>query len=443
MTEKIFDQMGAPAPSPAEASTEETTPAPSEMVEKSDDVPTSEPIVSATVETSVSTELYFMVELYDKKTDKVYAVSAGWFKSEDDAKDWIDQNGEQYKTVFASKDLDLGDNPMLQRMINISASYDSNETFSHPYMKEKIELRKRDLSFRVKSMKHFLSNLDDYYDNTKASEQSLKCTPAIETPTMVEKSNDDVPTATAEPSTNTVPTEDKATEPTSETVPTLEVEPSPELTIEGATEEAIADTAVLASNEVKAGNKAPLKVPTYAELKQSELYMPIVDIERLNDDQLVRAAQNKLAGDMDVRTFIYCWLHFAFRDNHDFAKQFLVKSKCLDKGIDYIKGKLKKVSNGAVGIGEGKVIELFLEYLRLDDAYIAAEKAKEEAARKKKAEAARAKAKEKKSKKTESKPSASAKAKSDDKAAEKKPSTKKKASKAATEESVLSLFSMM
>lgn len=240
---------------------------------------------------------------------------------------------------------------------------------------------------------------------------------------------------------------------TEETTPASseEVKPTPELTIEGATEEAIADTAALAPNEVKAGkDKAPLKVPTYAELKQSELYMPIVDVKRLNKAQLARAAKNKLAGDMDLRTFLYDWLHHAFDENEEYSEQFLVKSKDLDKGIDYIKGKLKKVSNGAVGIGEGKAIELFLEYLRLDDAYIAAEKAKEDAARKAKAEAARAKTKEKKSKKkTTSKPSASAKAKSDDKAAEKKETVKKASSKkptapkAATDESVISLFNMM
>ena len=239
---------------------------------------------------------------------------------------------------------------------------------------------------------------------------------------------------------------------TEETTPAVDEKSSDteadlELSIVEATEEAIADTAVLAPNEVKAGkDKAPLKVPTYAELKESELYMPIVDIERLNDDQLVRAAQNKLAGDMDVRTFIYCWLHFAFRGTHDYAKQFLVKSKNLDKGIEYIKGKLKKVSNGAVGIGEGKVIELFLEYLSLDDAYIAAQKAKEDADRKakaaEKAKQAKGKAKAKNSK-AKDKSSKSAKT---DKKEDSKPKTSSKKStapKAATDESVISLFNMM
>ena len=239
---------------------------------------------------------------------------------------------------------------------------------------------------------------------------------------------------------------------TEETTPAVDekssdTEADPELSIVEATEEAIADTAVLAPNEVKAGkDKAPLKVPTYAELKESELYMPIVDIERLNDDQLVRAAQNKLAGDMDVRTFIYCWLHFAFRGTHDYAKQFLVKSKSLDKGIDYIKGKLKKVSNGAVGIGEGKVIELFLEYLSLDDAYIAAQKAKEDADRKAKAAENAKKAKEKaKSKKSKTTAKSTKSAKADKKEASKPKTSSKKttAPKAATDESVISLFNMM
>lgn len=240
---------------------------------------------------------------------------------------------------------------------------------------------------------------------------------------------------------------------TEETTPAVDekssdTEADPELSIVEATEEAIADTAVLAPNEVKAGkDKAPLKVPTYAELKESELYMPIVDIERLNDDQLVRAAQNKLAGDMDVRTFIYCWLHFAFRGTHDYAKQFLVKSKSLDKGIDYIKGKLKKVSNGAVGIGEGKVIELFLEYLRLDDAYIAAQKAKEDADRKAKAAENAKKAKEKaKSKKSKTTAKSTKSAKADKKEASNPTKTSSKKStvpKAATDESVISLFNMM
>jgi hypothetical protein len=253
------------------------------------------------------------------------------------------------------------------------------------------------------------------------------------TETVENKTNDDTPIA--ESSANPTPNKDKA-----------ESDPTPELSIVEATEEAIADTAVLAPNEVKAGkDKAPLKVPTYAELKESELYMPIVDIERLNDDQLVRAAQNKLAGDMDVRTFIYCWLHFAFRGTHDYAKQFLVKSKSLDKGIEYIKSKIKTTGTGSVGIGEGKVIELFLEYLSLDDAYIAAQKAKEDADRKakaaEKAKQAKGKAKAKKSK-ASAKSSKSSKA---DKKEESKPKTssKKATPKAATDESVISLFNMM
>lgn len=271
-------------------------------------------------------------------------------------------------------------------------------------------------------------------ENKAVETESVADNSQVEVATKAEKQKDDV--TTAEPTTNTTPTEDKATDPTLE------------LSIVEATEEAIADTAVLAPNEVKAGNnKEPLHIPTYAELKESELYMPIVDIERLNDDQLVRAAQNKLAGDMDVRTFIYCWLHFAFRGNHDYAKQFLVKSKCLDKGIDYIKGKLKKVSNGAIGIGEGKVIELFLEYLRLDDAYIAAEKAKEEADRKAKAAEKAKQAKEKaKSKKSKVSAKSTKSTKADGKKNESKAKTSsKKAStpKAATDESVISLFNMM
>jgi hypothetical protein len=237
------------------------------------------------------------------------------------------------------------------------------------------------------------------------------------TETVENKTNDDTPIA--ESSANPTPNKDKA-----------ESDPTPELSIVEATEEAIADTAVLAPNEVKAGkDKAPLKVPTYAELKESELYMPIVDIERLNDDQLVRAAQNKLAGDMDVRTFIYCWLHFAFRGTHDYAKQFLVKSKSLDKGIEYIKSKIKTTGTGSVGIGEGKVIELFLEYLSLDDAYIAAQKAKEDADRKakaaEKAKQAKGKAKAKKSK-------ASAKSSKSSKADKKEESKPKTSSKKAT-----------
>ena len=115
-------------------------------------------------------------------------------------------------------------------------------------------------------------------------------------------------------------------------------------------------------------------------------------------------------------------------------------------GIEYIKGKLKKVSNGAVGIGEGKVIELFLEYLSLDDAYIAAQKAKEDADRKakaaEKAKQAKGKAKAKNSK-AKDKSSKSAKT---DKKEDSKPKTSSKKStapKAATDESVISLFNMM
>ena len=200
----------------------------------------------------------------------------------------------------------------------------------------------------------------------------------------------------------------------------------------------------MASNEVD-GGKEPLRVPTYEELKKSELYLPIVDFSKLNDAQLARAAQNKLAGDMDVRTFIYCWLHFAFIENSEIAKQFTVKSKTLDKGIEYIKRKLRTIGNGSVGIGEGKVIELFLEYLRLDDAQIAAEKAKAEAERKAKAAEKAKKAKEKSKKsKTSKKETKSSTAKAAEKSAKEKTSSKKaSAPKAATDESVMSLFDMM
>ena len=220
---------------------------------------------------------------------------------------------------------------------------------------------------------------------------------------------------------------------------------SPDLTVDEATETAKADEKALQPNEVKAGDDKTLHVPTYEELKASELYLPIVDFDALTDNEIARAAQNKLSGEMDIRTFLYCWLHFTFRNNLGYAKQFLVKSKSLSNGIKYIEDHLKKASsvNSSVGIGESKVIELLLTYLRLDDAQIAAEKAKVEADRK--ARAAE-KAKQVKKNKSASKTAKSSKTKSSEtKDASKGKTTSKRSSapKAATDESLISLFNMM
>lgn len=223
---------------------------------------------------------------------------------------------------------------------------------------------------------------------------------------------------------------------------------STNLKIEEVTEEAKSDEAALPQNEVKAGADKTLRVPTYEELKQSELYMPIVDLGALSDGEISRAAQNKLSGEMDIRTFLYSWLHFTFRTNLEFAKQFLVKSKSLSKGIDYIQDKLKAASktSGSVGIGESKVIELFLTYLRLDDALIAAQKAKEEADRKARAAEKAKKAKNKTNNKMSAKAADPAKAKPSEKkdaSTGKRTTRRSSAPKAATDDSVLSLFSMM
>ncbi len=222
---------------------------------------------------------------------------------------------------------------------------------------------------------------------------------------------------------------------------TSDTEPSPKIDIVEATEAAKADEVSLHPNEVKSGANQKLHVPTYEELKQSELYMPIVDMESLTEGEIARAAQNKLSGEMDLRTFLYCWLHFNLRDTPGYAKQFLLKSKSLAKGIEYIQDHLKKAAktSGSVGIGESKVIQLFLEYLRLDDAQIAAEKAKKEADRKAKAAE---KAKQAKKNKSSAKASKSADKKD---AAKGTTSSKKRSSapKAATNQSVMSLFDMM
>jgi hypothetical protein len=187
--------------------------------------------------------------------------------------------------------------------------------------------------------------------------------------------------------------------------------PNPELTVVENTHTAIQDEKDLLPKEVRASEDKTktLTIPSYEELKKSELYMPIVSIESLNDSQLARAAQNKLAAEMDVRTFIYCFMHFYFCNNTELCKEFLVKSKTLSKGIKYITDTLKKnASGGSVGIGESRIIELFIEYLRLDDAEIAVKEAEAKALaekqRKERAAAAKNKTK---------KPAKSSKAKKD------------------------------
>lgn len=181
----------------------------------------------------------------------------------------------------------------------------------------------------------------------------------------------------------------------------------------------------------------------YKRLMESDEYYPTVDnIESMSDEELDQAYRYKLISEaLTPDRFLFIWFLGGKKVPRRFKEQYMIKTKTFDKGYKHVLNRVRKSSN-ETGVHHSTLMKDFYEFLERDEAMYEAEKAKEEAARKKKAEAARAKAKEKKSKKTESKPSASAKAKSD-KAAEKKPSTKKKASKAATEESVLSLFSMM
>ena len=183
----------------------------------------------------------------------------------------------------------------------------------------------------------------------------------------------------------------------------------------------------------------------YERLMESDEYYPTVDnIESMSDEELDQAYRYKLISEaLTPDRFLFIWFLGGKKVPRRFKEQYMIKTKTFDKGYKHVLNRVRKSSN-ETGVHHSTLMKDFYEFLERDEAMYEAEKAKEEAARKKKAEAARAKAKEKKSKKkTESKPAAPSKANTDDKAAEKKPSTKKKASKAATEESVLSLFSMM
>lgn len=138
-------------------------------------------------------------------------------------------------------------------------------------------------------------------------------------------------------------------------------------------------------------------------------FRPIFNFENMSDDEIVDGALNRLTQDtyysINGLPLISCFMYVynKAKNDMDFAKKVLIKSKCFTKAFAYLKKEVQamtQLQDKGVGLDHRQIFSILEDYYNLDDLEIA----KKEAITKAKIEAQK-KSNEKKSNKIPSKKS--------------------------------------
>ena len=156
-------------------------------------------------------------------------------------------------------------------------------------------------------------------------------------------------------------------------------------------------------------------------------FRPIFNFEGLSEGQIIDGALNRLMQDtyfsIDGMPLIACFLYVynKAKQDIDFAKQVLIKSKNFAKAFKYLRNEVSSLADGTRGVGldHRQIFAIIEDYYAIDDAEIAKKEAIQKAKQK-----------------------AKIKAKATPKATPKASDTKKKP-KEDKDDGSLSLFSMM
>lgn len=144
-----------------------------------------------------------------------------------------------------------------------------------------------------------------------------------------------------------------------------------------------------------------------------EDYKPIVEFMDKTDEEIISLAEKRIESQSNISSgpvpaiLIYKWVVKELKNNVEFAKRTLIKSKSLQKSFDYVmsiaesRAKKQAKMTGAncccVGMSDDEILELIKEYYNLNDYELdkkkAEEKAKAEANRKAKEAERKAKSK--------------------------------------------------
>lgn len=124
-------------------------------------------------------------------------------------------------------------------------------------------------------------------------------------------------------------------------------------------------------------------------------FRPIFNFEGLSEEQIIDGALNRLMQDtyysIDGMPLIACFLYVynKARQDIDFAKQVLIKSKNFAKAFKYLRNEVSSLADGTRGVGldHRQIFAIFDDYYALDDAEIAKKEALQRAKQKAKIKA--------------------------------------------------------
>lgn len=159
--------------------------------------------------------------------------------------------------------------------------------------------------------------------------------------------------------------------------------------------------------------KEPKKETDEKTVINPDDYKQVIDFAGKSDEEIIKYAEKRIDNQSNISSgpvpaiLIYKWVVKEAKNNVEFAKKILIKSKSLQKSFDYVMSiaqhrakeqtKMTGETTCCVGMSDDEILELIKEYYNLNDYELdkrkAEEKAKDEAKRKAKAAEQKAKSK--------------------------------------------------